>query len=101
MIKKIRLEGINEREIESRYQLTISLLDNRHIEYRGEKLLRTIWLSLNPDKQEQIELFFAHGHITTYLWKGIDRFERMEHVSILHAFQYFNQRLEWSRKNWK
>lgn len=101
MIKKIRLEGINEREIESHYQLAKNLLDNRHIQYREDKGLKTLWLPLNAEKDEEIELFFTYGHITSYLWKGGRDFERTEHTSILYAFQYFNQRLERSRRNWK
>lgn len=37
-VKKIRLEGIGKKEIEIRYQLAKSLLDERHINYKEEKV---------------------------------------------------------------
>lgn len=97
--KKIRLDGIGKREIDSRYQLAKEILDNLHIEYREEKGLKRLWLLLNADKHEEIELFFTHGHITAYFWRCGQDFEREECADIEGAFQYFNQRLERSRKN--
>lgn len=100
-VKKIRIEGVYEKEIESLYQLAKSLLDTRNIQYREDKNLKTLWLPLHELRNEEVELFFTYGHITAYLWKDGQDFERRECLSIQEAFQYFNKRLERSRRNWK